>query len=78
MSTPEWVKFNTGNSDAYCVNTDLCNNDIDLTLDVSYYSLTKNLLNIYCIYLQSRNGDTDIENKRMGTNRGEGGWINWD
>ena len=47
MSTPEWIKFNTGHSDAYCVNTDLCKYDIDLALDVAYYSLTKNLLNIY-------------------------------
>lgn len=35
MSTPEWIKFNTGNSDAYCVNTYLYKNDIDLTLDVA-------------------------------------------
>ena len=28
------------------------------------------------IHLQSRNRDTDIENKRMGTKRGDG--INWE
>ena len=29
-------------------------------------------------YLQSRNRDTDIENKRMGTKRLRGGGMNWE